>query len=266
MGGFQKAGFFHRLGQAGYVGYTEALQYLFLLTEVLFYTVWPRSRRGTQIPGALGIQLFNLGYKAAPIVVLLSFLIGLTLALQSVMQLQKFGASSFLAAGIGISMVSEIGPVLTAVIIAGRSGSAITAEIASMAINEEIKALKVMGLKPLPLLLLPRFWALSVMGPVLTLLAVITGISAGFFVSTWVAQLSPMLFGRELALALTPMLILQSLFKSIIFSWIIVLVAIRRGFLAQGGALEVGKQTTACVVYSICGIIAADAFLSFFFY
>lgn len=255
-----------RLGSSSWQLFLELSALFHLLTEALAATLFPKLRKGTQIPGNTLLQLYQLGYNAAPIVCLLSFLIGLTLAVQSVMQLEKFGASSFLASGIGLSMVTEIGPVLTAVILAGRSGSAITAEIASMSVSEEIKALMAMGLKPLPLLLFPRFWAMTIMGPILTLCSVIMGILAGLLISIGMAHLSPSLFWNELASAVTPNFIFQCITKSVTFGWIIALIAVRRGMIARGGASSVGKETTACVVYSICGIIIADAIFSFIFY
>jgi phospholipid/cholesterol/gamma-HCH transport system permease protein len=207
-----------------------------------------------------------LGSSSLPIVLLLSFLIGLTLAVQSAIQLTKFGASLYIASGIGISMVTEIGPMMTAVIIAGRSGSSITAEISTMVVQEELRALKTMAINPIHFLLLPRFWALTITLPLLTICADIIGIFAGLLVAVLFAGVPLELFMNELQKAVSITMVWQSMVKVVVFAWIITLVAVYKGFNTRGGADAVGKSTTSCVVTSIFSIIMADAIFSFIFY
>lgn len=262
----ESSSFLLTLGNFGIEFAQEFKGHLFLLSEALYRSTWGIFKPKTLLAGSGWAQVYQLGYQALPIVLLLNFLIGLTLAIQSTVQLEKFGASMYLASGIAVSMVAEIGPLITAVILAGRSGSAITAEIASMTVNEEIKALQTMDIHILDFLLLPRFWALTLMVPLLTICADIMGIFAGFLISTFYAGIAPNLFLKELLEALDLTLIFQSLLKTVVFAWIIALIAVYRGIHVQGGATSVGKATTACVVYSIFCIILADAFFSFIFY
>jgi phospholipid/cholesterol/gamma-HCH transport system permease protein len=201
-----------------------------------------------------------------PIVLLLSTLIGFTLALQSGIQLQKFGATVFLASGMGISMVTEIGPVMTAVILAGRSGSSITAEISTMVVQEEVGALHAMAINPIHFLVLPRFWAMSLTMPLLTVCSAASGVLAGLAVGFLFFRLSPTSYLHELKDSVTINYLGQALIKSLTFAWIIALVAINKGMNVRGGADAVGKATTSCVVTCIFSIILADAVFSFIFY
>jgi phospholipid/cholesterol/gamma-HCH transport system permease protein len=149
-----------RVGAAGYAALAELRDTLVLLSESLYWSTFGLLRRKTLLREDTVIQMVRLGSSALFIVLLLSTLIGFTLALQSGIQLQKFGATVFLASGMGISMVTEIGPILTAIILAGRSGSSITAEISTMVVQEEVGALHSMAVNPIHFLVLPRFWAL----------------------------------------------------------------------------------------------------------
>lgn len=255
-----------QVGEAALGVLTQTRETLVLLSESLYWSTFGAFRRKTLMPEDTVIQMVRLGSSALPIVLMLSFLIGFTLALQSGLQLAKFGATIFLASGIGISMVTEIGPVMTAVILAGRSGSAITAEISTMTVQEEVGALQSMAINPIHYLVLPRFWALSLTLPLLTVCSAVAGIFAGMMVGFFFFQLSPVSFLTELKGAVTINFIGQALIKSLTFAWIIVLVAIRKGLSVRGGADAVGLATTSCVVTCIAAIIVADAIFSFIFY
>ena len=255
-----------RTGEGTFKIQRELRDTLLLLSESLYGSTVGLLKKKTLLREDTTIQMIRLGSSALPIVLLLSFLIGFTLALQSGQQLARFGATIFLASGIGISMVTEIGPVLTAVILAGRSGSAITAEISTMVVQEEVGALHSMAINPIHFLVLPRFWAMSLTMPLLTVCSAVAGIAAGMVVGMFFFRLSPISFLTELKDGVTLNYVGQALIKSLTFSWIIVLVAINKGLNVRGGADAVGKATTSCVVTCIFTIILADALFSFLFY
>ena len=260
------APFAERVGAGALAFFTELRDTLVLLTESLYWSTFALFRPKTLLREDAVIQMVRLGSSALPIVLLLSTLIGFTLALQSGIQLQKFGATVFLASGMGISMVTEIGPVMTAVILAGRSGSSVTAEISTMVVQEEVGALQAMAINPIHFLVLPRFWAMSITMPLLTALSAASGVFAGLVVGFLFFKLSPASYLSELKGAVTLNFLGQAMLKSLTFSWIIALVAINKGLNVRGGADAVGKATTSCVVTCIFAIILADAVFSFIFY
>lgn len=261
-----ETGFFENVGE-NVLNLKEELKYLlYLLSESIYWHTFGIAKKKTMMRAEPFKQMIRLGSSALGIVLMLSFLIGITLSFQSAVQLEAFGASIYMVSGICITMVSEIGPLMTAIILAGRSGSSITAEISSMVVGEEVKALETMAINPVQFLVLPRFRALTITGPLLTIISVVAGIFAGFLVSLIYLDLPPSLFIKEMTWALTLKGVLQCLTKSIVFSWIIVLVASLKGLQVSGGADSVGKATTSCVVFCISAIILADAIFSFIFY
>jgi phospholipid/cholesterol/gamma-HCH transport system permease protein len=257
---------FEAAGAGAYALFQEWKDIALLLSESLYYSTLGLRKRKTVLRGDTSTQMIRLGSTALPIVLLLSTLIGFTLALQSGLQLAKYGAAIFLADGIGISMITEIGPLMTAVILAGRSGSAITAEIATMTVQEEVSALRSMAINPVQFLVLPRFWALSITQPLLTIASALSGIFAGLLVGLLFFDISPSAFINQLQQAVTLTYVWQMLVKSLTFSWLIVLIASVKGFAVSGGADAVGRATTACVVNCIFAIVLADALFSFVFY
>lgn len=262
----EAAGFLERLGDFGFDVIDTLKTLFYLLSESLYWTfIGPLDRKKLPFSG-VAKQLLRLGSEAAGIVFLLVFLIGFTLALQSASQLNTFGAADYLSVGVGFLMFAEMGPLLTSIILAGRSGSSITAEIASMNVAEEIKALRTMGIHPVQYLILPRFKAMTLAVPLLSFMASIIGCFAGFLVAFWVCEISPRNYWEGLRNALPVILLFKSVVKSMVFGWIVTLIACLQGFRAHGGADAVGKATTDCVVYSIAGIILADALFSFIFY
>ncbi|HAP00241.1 MAG TPA: ABC transporter, partial [Fibrobacteres bacterium] len=236
-------------------GLREIRTLALLLSESLYHSTLGLRKPKTLLPGATALQMMRLGSGALPIVLMLSALIGFTLAMQSGFQLQKYGALIFLADGVGMSMVMEIGPVMTAVILAGRSGSAITAEIATMVVQEEVAALRSMAINPVHYLVLPRFWALSVTQPLLTVASCLAGILSGLAVGVLFFQLSPSNFMDELQQAIPMRYVWQGVIKSVTFAWLIVFISVSKGLNVRGGADAVGRATTACVVNCIFAII-----------
>ncbi|MCQ2107405.1 MAG: ABC transporter permease [Fibrobacter sp.] len=255
-----------RLGDAGFRLLDTLKTLLFLLSESLYWTFLGRFDKKRLPFGGVGQQLLRLGSEASGIVFLLVFLIGFTLSLQSASQLNTFGAGEYLSVGVGFLMFAELGPMLTAIILAGRSGSSITAEIASMNVAEEIKALRTMGIHPIQYLIVPRFKAMTIAVPLLSFVASMIGCFAGFLVAFWFCEVSPTNYWVGLRENLPLLLLFKSVVKSMVFGWIVTLIACHQGFKARGGADAVGKATTVCVVYSIAGIILADALFSFVFY
>jgi phospholipid/cholesterol/gamma-HCH transport system permease protein len=260
-------GFFEKVGESGYALFRELRHMTYLFSESVYWSTIGRFDKGRLPFGGIVIQqLVRLGSSATSIVFLLTFLVGLTLAFQSAIQLELLGASVYLVRGVVFSMFMEIGPLITAIILAGRSGSAITAEIASMVVQEEVKALRTMGIHPVQYLVLPRFQAMSIAVPLLTMLANASGCFAGYAVGALYCDLPTSLFFTEFREALPVVLVAKSLFKGLVFGWIITLVSTAKGISVRGGADAVGRATTQCVVFSISAIILADAVFSFLFY
>ncbi|MGA2506656.1 MAG: MlaE family lipid ABC transporter permease subunit [Chitinispirillaceae bacterium] len=236
---------------------------LSVLTEMLYWGTFGVMKKRDFRKGILGEQMFLLGYKALGIVGLLSFLIGMVLALQAAIQLKTFGAGVFLGPLIGITMVREMGPLLTAVILAGRTGSATTAEIGTMGVGEELDALKTMGINPVQFVVVPKFWAISLTMPVLSICGTVAGILGGWCVALFYLDLSSSLYWGQLWQYLLFSDVLAGFIKSVVFSWLIVWIGAFYGFRVRGGAEGVGRETTASVVSCIFIIIITDALFSF---
>ncbi len=240
---------------------------LYALTRKAAYWTFvaPFKGRGLKWGGAVH-QMVLAGFNAIPIVSLISLFMGLILALQGDYQLKKFGASYFVTALVGVSMTRELGPLITAIVIAGRSGSAFAAEIGTMKVSEEIDALEAMGLNSVKYLVVPKYLALLIMMPCLTLLSDLSGIlGAGIFEMVQLDQnLSIFLLATRDALAMRD--IWTGLIKSIVFGLIITKVGCYEGFSVRGGAEGVGKATTSSVVVSIFLIIFADVLFTALFY
>ena len=216
--------------------------------------------------GAVLDQSIYIGSQALPIVGLITFLVGLTLAFQSAYQLRQFGASIFVANLTGVAMLREMGPLMTAILVAGRSGSSIAAEISTMQVSEEIDALRVMGLDPVAFLAVPRVVAITLVMPLLTVLADLLGTLGGFLVGVFYLEIAPTAFLNQLLDALTVGDLLTGIVKSFAFAWGIALIGLFYGFRVRGGAGEVGRTTTASVVASIFYIIVADCVFSVLFF
>ncbi|MBN1128971.1 MAG: ABC transporter permease [Chitinispirillaceae bacterium] len=236
---------------------------LSVLVEMLYWGTLGVLREQHFRKGTLAEQMFLLGYKALGIVALLSFLIGMVLALQAAIQLKAYGAGVFLGPLIGITMVREMGPLLTAIILAGRTGSATTAEIGTMVVGEEIDALRTMGINPVQFVVVPKFWAITLTMPLLSILATVAGILGGFCIGAIYLDLASNLYWGELSKALFFRDVLAGFIKSVAFSWLIIWIGAFYGFRVRGGAESVGRETTSSVVACIFIIIIADALFSF---
>ncbi|HTE55066.1 MAG TPA: MlaE family lipid ABC transporter permease subunit [Kofleriaceae bacterium] len=254
------------IGAAAYAGKDAMHAFLQLAADATFATVkamlHPRRMRWA----AMVEQGTDIGARALRIVALIVFLVGLTVAFQAAYQLRQFGASIFVADLTAVSVVREMGPLMTAILVAGRSGSSIAAEIATMQVSEEIDALNVMGFDPIEFLAVPRLLALIVVMPLLTILADVVGIFGGFLVGVFYLGLSGQSFLNAAMNALSPFDLLTGSIKALAFAYGIGLIGLFYGIRVHGGASEVGRTTTASVVASIFYIIIADCFFSVVFY
>ena len=205
------------------------------------------------------------GADAVPIIFLINFLVGLAMSFQAAAQLRRFGANLFIADMIGISAVRELGPLMTAIVICGRSGAAFAAELGFMRVNEEIDALKTMGFAEMRFLVLPRALALVLVVPLLTVLADLAGILGGLVVGVASLDLTISGFLQQLARAVSIWDICSGLIKSAVFALAIAMIACQQGLATSGGAEGVGRRTTSTVVVSLFTIILIDATFSVFF-
>jgi len=174
-----------------------------------------------------------------------------------------YGGDVFLVPMLTVSMVREFGPLMTAIILAGRSGSATTAEIATMGVQEELDALRTMGISTIQFVVVPKFIAITLTMPLLSILAVVSGMFGGFLVATFYSDIAPPLFLTLFGQSLILKDFIAGFVKSIVFSWLIIWIGSYYGFRVRGGAEEVGRETTNSVVSCIFVIILADALFSF---
>ncbi len=211
-------------------------------------------------------QMKNIGVNSLPVVFLTSLFTGMVLALQSAYQMQKIGAEIYIASLVALSMTRELGPVLTALVVAGRVGAAITAEVGTMKVTEQIDALETLATNPVRYLVVPRFLAIVVMLPLLTIYADFVGILGGYMVGVGKLGISSSLYLRMTYEPLILKDIFTGLLKALVFAMIICIVACFEGFSTTGGAQGVGKSTTLSVVTSFILIIAADCLFTAVFY
>lgn len=207
-------------------------------------------------------QLLRAGNQSLPLVTLIAALMGLILALQSAYQLRQLGALQFVADLVAVSITRELGPLITAILVAGRVGSSIAAELGTMKVSEEIDALTVMGIDPTSFLVVPRLVALSIAVPCLTVIADLVGILAGCGVAVGVLGLGAGAYLADSIAALALEDLWGGVLKAWVFGGIIGLVSCQQGLGTTGGAEEVGRSTTRAVVRSIVLIIAADLFVT----
>ena len=203
----------------------------------------------------------RVGLDALPIVGLISFLLGLIMAFMSSVQLQQFGANIYVASLVSISMTRELGPIMTAIIVAGRSGSSFAAEIGTMKISEEVDALSTMNINPNFFLVLPRMFAAFLVMPVLTLFSDLFAIAGGLLVGVTMLDLTVSGYTNQTINSLTLFDVFWGVFKSGIFALLISWTGCLKGFQVRGGAAGVGKATTSAVVTSIFLIVLSDSLL-----
>ncbi|MFC1693372.1 MlaE family ABC transporter permease [Candidatus Latescibacterota bacterium] len=237
-----------------------------LTVDVLYWSVVALFDRSQYRKGTFTEQAFYMGSTALPIVGIILFLIGGISVLQSTATLKSFGASIFVVDMLAIGLSREMAPLMTAIIISGRSGSAIASEIATMKFTEELDAIKTMGLNPLRFIVVPKLWAMTVCMPLLSIVALGFGLLGGFFVAIIYIDLSPNTFLSRLVVSLFFWDIITGLIKSVSFAIIITIVGTYRGLTFSGGADGVGRATTQSVVSSIFAMIIMDSIWGIIFY
>lgn len=232
-----------------------------LLIKILNLFIHPTQMRWEDFP----FHFMRAGANAVPIVVLIMFLIGITTGYQGALMLKQFGGDILIADVIGISITRELGPLMTAILVAGRSGSAFAAEIGTMKVSEEIDALISMGFDPTKFLILPRVIAVVFAIPLLTLIADFAGIAGGLISALLTLNITIAGFINELQSALNYYAVFTGVGKSLFFGFFIASVGCFRGLQVRGGAESIGKYTTASVVSGIFLIILTDAIFAFIF-
>lgn len=258
--------FFGSVGRKVLPLFREINQMSRLINDIFYWTVVsPLTGKRIRWKAAIS-EAVKAGYNSIPIVAVISLFVGIIMALQSAYQLKKVGAMIYVANLVGVSITRELGPILTAIIVSGRSGSAYAAEIGSMKVAEEIDALKTMGINPIRFLVVPKLIALVVMLPALTIIADFIGILGGFLLSITILELHPINYIQQTENALMIKDVITGLVKAGAFAVVITVVGAFEGFKVEGGAEEVGRRTTASVVLSIFLVIAFDCFFTALFY
>ncbi len=234
-----------------------------LLGESLFWTMFGRRWRQTVRIGPVAAQMMEIGINALPIATLLSVTIGVMLGVQSLYSLGLFGAESFAHVGIALALTREFSPLIIGILVAGRSGSALAAKLSSMTINQEVDALRAIGINPVRFLVAPALIAMLIMLPALTMWANLVGLgSAGLFVS-YEIDISLTAYAVNTIEVLSANDVLHGLGKSVIFAVLIIIVAAVNGSLVTGGSEGVGRMTTRAVVHILAAIVFTDMIFGF---
>jgi len=207
-------------------------------------------------------QMEFVGVKSTLVVVLTGLFSGMVLALEGYYGFRKFGGESLLGATVALSLVRELGPVLTGLMVTARAGSAMAAEIGTMRVTEQIDALEAMAVNPVHYLVVPRFWAAVLMVPLLTALADLIGIAGGYFVGVILLHIDAGVFVNKMKELVELVDITNGLYKAFVFGAILAIVGCFKGYNTRGGAEGVGKATTEAVVISSISILIADYILT----
>ncbi|WP_424361128.1 ABC transporter permease [Methylocystis parvus] len=231
------------------------------VAAMVYVATHPRNFRFTSLVAHMEL----IGLRSAPIIILINLLVGGIVAQQGIFQLLRFGASSYTVSLIGILVLRELGVLLTSIMIAGRSGSAITAEIGSMKMREEIDALRVMGLSVIEVLIAPRVLALVISLPILTFIADMAALFGGMLVSWSYGGISPVAFASLLKEAIAFHTFMVGVIKAPFMALVIGLIAAMDGLSTQGSAESLGRQVTSSVVKSIFMVIVLDGLFAIFF-
>ncbi|KQP08027.1 ABC transporter permease [Methylobacterium sp. Leaf99] len=258
-------GFLHDLGVRVVGARSDLVTGLAFFGEVVTACIRVAARPGTFRGTAFVNQLDQVAFRGVPIIVLISFLVGGIVAQQGIFQLQRFGAQSFVVNLIGLLILRELGVLLTSIMVAGRSGSAFTAEIGSMRMREEVDALRVMGLDPIEILIVPRILALVVGLPILAFLASLAALAGGGLTAALYGGMTTEAFLARLQTAVSFHHVAVGLIKAPFMALIIGIIATIEGFAVKGSAESLGRHVTASVVKSIFMVIVLDGLFAVFF-
>jgi len=257
-----RSGLFLRLGEAT-IHQVCDLKYIISFAGSVFLAlahvlINPKSLRRDDTVS----YMQKTGVDALPIVGLISFLLGLIMAFMSSVQLQQFGANIYVASLVSLSMTRELGPIMTAILVAGRSGSAYAAEIGTMKVSEEVDALYTMGFEPTRFLVIPKIAASLIVVPLLTLFSDLFAIAGGLVVGVSILDLTAGSYISQTLKTLTLFDVFWGVFKSGVFAFLIAWIGCLRGFQVRGGAEAVGQAATSAVVSSIFLVILFDSLFS----
>jgi phospholipid/cholesterol/gamma-HCH transport system permease protein len=259
-------------GAAGWLGrwaleqLAAALRVAVLMVDTaVWLTVAPLRGRGFRWRASVE-SFVEFGVRSLPIVGMICFLIGVIIALQASYTLDQWGANRFIADLVAVSALRELAPLMTAILIAGRCGSAITAEIGTMKVNEELDALEVMGVNHIKYLVAPKFLAMVTAVPAVTVLAMLIMIFGGWLASVVIVGVESTIYVDQTVGAIVEKDLFTGMVKSVFFGVVICWTGAFRGFQVQGGAAGVGRQTTESVVTSIFLIIIVDLVFTVLFY
>lgn len=253
------SGFIEEVGEVAFRLFRDFVMFMTflggLLTAIVYSLAHPRSLKWEDVL----FYMKRAGVDGLPIVGLINLLLGFVIGIMASEQLAQYEFNVFLGSLVAIAMVKEFGPIMTAILVAGRSGSAFAAEIGTMKVNEEVDALVTMGFDPIRFLAVPKVLAMIVVVPVLTLYADFLGVVGGLIVGMSSLDLAPYTYFHEIPGSITIFDVLTSLVKTAVFAFIIAGIGCQRGFQVRGGAEAVGKTTTSAAVTSIFFIIIIDS-------
>jgi phospholipid/cholesterol/gamma-HCH transport system permease protein len=207
-------------------------------------------------------QMVKVGFNSIPVVLLTAMFTGMVMALQMFTVLRRINAESFVGSGVALSMVRELAPVLSGLIVAGRAGSAMGAELGTMRVTEQIDALEVMATDPVHYLVVPRVWASTIMLPFLVVMANGVGILGGYLVSVVLMGANPVTYTDRTFQFMDLNDVFSGLLKAAVFGFLLAAIGCLQGFYTSGGAEGVGRSTTSAVVVASVAILLADFFLT----
>ena len=254
-----------RIGRAAFAASAQAIAFLGFVGECASALAGSIARPARMRWRPILHNIRSAGFDALPIIGTLSFLLGIVIAYQAADQLRQFGANIFVADLVGLSMLREFAPLMTAIMVAGRSGSAYAAQIGTMSVTEEIDAMRTLGIVPIEQLVLPKMLALIIVLPLLTFFADVLGVFGGMIMANVQLGVGYEDFLERFTKAVSVTSFWIGIGKAPVFAAIIVLVSCFQGFRTHGGAESVGRQTTKSVVQSVFLVIVADAMFSILF-
>lgn len=253
-------GTIEHVGRATQALLVESRNVIAFIGETVAASFRAMKRPGTVNWREIPALIERTGADAVPIVLLINFLVGFVMGFQSARQLQAYGADIFVADIVGLSVARELAPLMTAIIVCGRSGAAFAAELSTMKVSEEIDALRAMGFSPMRYLVFPRLIALVLVVPVLTLMGIGIGIVGGLVVAATTLDIGPRAFINELETAVHAWDVITGLIKSVAYAGAIGLISCQQGLATSGGAEGVGRSTTKTVVTCLFLLVIIDAF------
>ncbi len=256
--------FVEHIGRKTVSGIEEFGYVASMLAESFYWLIFGQHQQQPVRLRSIFSEAMRIGVHAIPIITIITLAIGIMMAIQGIQTLKTFGAESKVIVGIAIAITREFAPLIVSIMVAGRSGSAITARIGTMLESQEIDALRVIGINPVRYITAPLLLAMMICIPMLTILGDFMGLLGGGLYSILELKITLAIYFERCAAILSWGDIAQGLFKSVVFAAIIVLVSVSNGFQVRGGAEGVGRATTRSVVMSLTLIVIADMIFTYF--